>query len=207
MTATLKIYAPAARTKATEKDATLGGMDDEDVFGPVFHRLGFSDAPCCLFDDGYRGWFGDDLEKDDIFFFVHGLLHSPNYRLTYSADLKKMLPRIPQLAGVNSNGAADFVTFADAGRRLSELHLGYESVEPYPLRVSTSSTSGVGSASALTAVSLRVTKMRCAGKAGAWDRSTIRYNDEIMLSSIPPERTGSSSGRVALSSGSSSTTR
>ena len=67
----------------------------------------------------------DDITKDDIFFYVYGLLHSPEYRETYAADLKKMLPRIPLVE--------DPWPFVEAGRKLSDLHLGYESVTPYPL--------------------------------------------------------------------------
>ena len=44
MTATPKIYAEAVRTKAAEKEAVLVSMDDEETFGPVFHRLGFGEA-------------------------------------------------------------------------------------------------------------------------------------------------------------------
>jgi predicted helicase len=69
--------------------------------------------------------YGELVTKDDIFFYVYGLLHSPEYRETYAADLKKMLPRIPLVE--------DPWPFVDAGRRLSELHLGYESVTAYPL--------------------------------------------------------------------------
>ncbi len=122
----------------------------------------------------YREYYGDDVTKDDIFFFVYGLLHSPDYRVTYAADLKKMLPRIPKLAA--DPAASDFWEFAQAGRDLAELHLDYEDVEPYPLEELRP-----------PGASLRVTKMRFAGKAGAWDRSTIRYNDQITLSGIPPE--------------------
>lgn len=49
-------------------------------------------------------------------------------RERYAADLKKMLPRIPLVTT-----AADARAFADAGRALSEIHIGYESVAPYPL--------------------------------------------------------------------------
>ena len=69
--------------------------------------------------------YGEEITKDDIFFYVYGLLHSPEYRETYAADLKKMLPRIPLVE--------DPWPFVEAGRKLSELHLGYESVTPYPL--------------------------------------------------------------------------
>lgn len=44
MTATPKIYAESARSQADENAAVLYSMDDEAVFGPVFHRLGFGEA-------------------------------------------------------------------------------------------------------------------------------------------------------------------
>lgn len=76
------------------------------------------------------GVYEADWTKDDGFFYVYGLLHSQDYRETYAADLKKMLPRIPLVAT-----SADTRAFADAGRSLSDLHIGYESVAPYKLEV------------------------------------------------------------------------
>jgi predicted helicase len=73
----------------------------------------------------FRAAYGDRITKDDIFFYVYGLLHSPDYRETYAADLKKMLPRVPLVT--------DPWPYIEAGQRLSELHLGYETVQPYPL--------------------------------------------------------------------------
>ena len=43
----------------------------------------------------YRAVYGDHVTKDEIFYYVYGLLHSPTYRSEFAADLKKMLPRIP----------------------------------------------------------------------------------------------------------------
>jgi len=100
----------------------------------------------------YRALYGAEVSADDVFYAVYGLLHSPDYREQFAADLKKMLPRIPDLAE-----PTDFRAFTHAGRALSELHLGYESVDPYPVQIR-----GDGSAD------LRVTKMRFAGKAGKW---------------------------------------
>jgi predicted helicase len=133
----------------------------------------------------YRTLYGSQTEKDDVFYFVYGLMHSPDYRTTYAADLKKMLPRIPKLAE-----ASDFWAFAGAGRELAELHLGYESVAPYPLEMAVSRRPRAASSTSGEVEDesdLRVEKMRFAGKAGAWDKSTIRYNDEITLSGIPDE--------------------
>ena len=44
MTATPRIYGEAVRNKATEVSAMLTSMDDESIFGPVFHSFGFGDA-------------------------------------------------------------------------------------------------------------------------------------------------------------------
>ena len=44
MTATPRIYAPAARQKAVAARADMASMDDEAVYGPEFHRLGFANA-------------------------------------------------------------------------------------------------------------------------------------------------------------------
>lgn len=74
----------------------------------------------------FRTIYSDQkLTKEDIFFYVYGLLHSGQYKEKYSADLAKLLPRIPKVK--------DFWGFSKSGRALSELHLNYESVEPYPL--------------------------------------------------------------------------
>ena len=116
----------------------------------------------------YQGSFGAAVTRDDIFFYVYGILHSPNYRSQFESNLKKMLPRIPK--------ARDFRTFADAGRKLSELHLNYETVEPYPLDVQRSVNAGY-----------RVEKMKYAKAGRVADKSTVIYNSGITISGIPEE--------------------
>ena len=125
-----------------------------------------------------RAAYGPNWTKDDVFYFCYGLLHSPDYRETYSADLKKMLPRIPLLAA-----AGDASAFTDAGRRLSELHLGYESAEPYPLDGLEVDVPDGDAAYDFVAVGTK--KMRF-GDSGN-DRSVLHYNDWIILSGIPEE--------------------
>ena len=44
MTATTRVYGDRAKSKADEAEAVLASMDDESVFGPEFHRLGFDEA-------------------------------------------------------------------------------------------------------------------------------------------------------------------
>lgn len=72
----------------------------------------------------YRGHYGDQaITKEDIFFYIYALLHHPEYRQRYEADLKKMLPRIPKVS--------DFLSYANTGRELADLHVNYESQPAY----------------------------------------------------------------------------
>jgi len=70
--------------------------------------------------------YGKNVGKEDIFYYVYGILHSPDYRTAFANDLKKMLPRIPLVEDVR-----DFWKFSKAGRKLAELHINYEEVTPY----------------------------------------------------------------------------
>lgn len=118
----------------------------------------------------YRRFHGDEaITKDDIFFHLYGVLHHPTYRERYAAELRKMLPRLPMVA--------DFRAYAAAGRALSELHVGYESVDPYPL---TEISTGPGAPA--DAERHRVQKMRHPTKG---ERGTIVYNSHLTLSGIP----------------------
>ncbi len=73
-----------------------------------------------------RSLYGKSVEKEDIFYYVYGFLHSKDYRTTFAADLKKMLPRIPLV-----EKKEDFWAFSRAGRDLANLHLHYEEEEPF----------------------------------------------------------------------------
>ncbi len=98
---------------------------------PVRHDA-ITDESLTVFHEAY----GDaSITKEDIFFYVYGLLHSPEYRRRFANNLKKELPRIPL--------AKDFRAFEEAGRKLGELHVNYESVEPWPVEeVGSSETPG-----------------------------------------------------------------
>jgi len=141
-------------------DSLFAALDDGD--GPYRRIDNVTDE--ILMD--YQKTFGTEATKDDIFFYVYGILHSPDYREQFAADLKKMLPRIPKVK--------DFAAFAEAGRKLADLHLNYEIVKPYPLTI----TPGVD---------FRVEKMRYAKTGKVTDKSTIIYNSSITVSDIPEE--------------------
>ena len=119
------------------------------------------------------------ISREDIFYYVYGLLHSPDYRERFADNLGKDLPRIPCVTS-----AADFRAFSQAGRNLAQLHLGYESVAIYPAKVDGDE---IGKPPRLPAAEYRVEKMRF-GKSGKdKDLSTIHYNHRITVSGIPKE--------------------
>lgn len=73
-----------------------------------------------------RKQYGYKVTKEDLFYYVYGILHSTEYRTAFATDLKKSLPRLPLVENKD-----DFWAFSKAGRELAELHLNYETVEPY----------------------------------------------------------------------------
>jgi len=120
----------------------------------------------------YRSFYEDvQIGKEDIFFYVYALLHSPTYKEQYKADLMKMLPRIPKVK--------DFWGYSQAGRALAELHLDYETVTPYPLEEITKGAPGGDEYDFY-----RVNKLSFGARK---DRSRIIYNPRITLAGIPDE--------------------
>lgn len=137
--------------------------------------------------DGVTDWilnsarkqYGYKVTKEDIFYYVYGLLHSPDYRATFATDLKKSLPRLPLV-----EKAGDFWAFSKAGRELANLHLNYEAIEPYGKCVivhAPLTTKG-------DSINYHVEKMRF-GKIDSKiaDKSIIHYNHAITIEGIPAE--------------------
>lgn len=131
-------------------------------------RDGITDVGLAHFRDAYPG---ETITKEDIFYYVYGMLHSADYRERFADNLGKELPRIPRV-----KRAEDFWAFSRAGRTLGDLHVGFEQVGEYPARVE-------GPAKPFGA-SYRVEKMRF-GKGK--DKSVIHYNDHITVRDIPLE--------------------
>lgn len=123
----------------------------------------------------YRGFYEDArVSKEDIFYYVYALLHSPEYKEKYKADLMKMLPRIPKVR--------DFWGYSQAGRALAELHLNYERAEPFPLEEISSGP--IPGATDEAFDFYRVNKLSFGARK---DRSRIIYNPRITLAGIPEE--------------------
>ena len=78
----------------------------------------------------FRQHFNDSaISEDDLFYYTYGVLHSQQWRDSFANDLAKSAARIPMAASLE-----DFCAFADAGRQLADLHVNYETVEPYRLK-------------------------------------------------------------------------
>ena len=74
----------------------------------------------------YKAHYSDNtITKEDVFYYVYGLLHHPRYREKYANNLTRELPHIPM--------APDFWAFSKTGRQLAGLHLSYETCKRYDL--------------------------------------------------------------------------
>ncbi len=122
--------------------------------------------------------YGSRVSKEDIFYYVYGFLHSPDYRTTFANDLKKMLPHLPLI-----DEPKKFWAFSKTGRDLAELHINYEQVPPYE-RVTVEGAELLSSLDPKPADTnlYRVVKMRFPKKG---QKDTIIYNSRITISNIP----------------------
>ena len=125
-------------------------------------RENITDWALTNFQTHYRD---DTITKWDIFHYNYGLLHHPDYRQKYEANLKRDLPHTPF--------AENFWGFAEAGARLAEIHLNYESQPEYD-KLKPVPTPGVP-------LNWRVEKMKLSK-----DKTSLVYNNFLTLSSIPP---------------------
>ncbi|WP_375680209.1 MULTISPECIES: DEAD/DEAH box helicase [unclassified Bartonella] len=142
-------------------------------------RDGITDAGLAHFKAAYPN---ENITKEDIFYYVYGILHSEDYRARYAHNLCKELPRIPCV-----KSAGDFWKFVTAGRELGHLHVNYESIEPYPVTFKKGNPK-------VTEISnpekfYYVTEMKFAKikDSKKKDKTTVIYNSNITITDIPLE--------------------
>lgn len=113
----------------------------------------------------YQKRYGAEVTKEDIFYYVYGILHNKEYRTKFANDLKKTLARIPFVKTV-----ADFNAYTKAGRDLAKIHLNYETIEPYNLDEESKANP-----------SYKVDKMK-------WnkEKTELQFNNDILFKNIPP---------------------
>ncbi len=123
---------------------------------------------------------GEAITKDDLFHYVYGILHSEDYRDRFADNLSKQLPRIPAV-----KRAEDFWAFVEAGKRLGNLHCGYDDADPFPVNIA---QGDLRLAHIPDPVSFyRVEKMKFGGKRPNLDKTTVIYNANITATGIPLE--------------------
>ncbi|WP_330168300.1 DEAD/DEAH box helicase [Bartonella grahamii] len=171
-----------------EDASSLGGKEEDQVhlfanFAEESKKAGLQRRDA-LTDEGLAyfkaAYPGEMITKDDLFYYVYGILHSEDYRARYVHNLSKQLPRIPTVKKVE-----DFWAFVTAGRKLGDLHMNYEEVEPYPVTYKQGDprTWMISDEKSF----YRIEAMKFAGKRGAIDKSTVIYNAHITMQNIPLE--------------------
>lgn len=174
----LKLYAK----NSAQNESIQSGSDHADMFASnpaesintddgYTIKDGITDAGLGHFQAAYPT---ETISKEDVFYYIYGLLHSEDYKKRYADNLSKELPRIPCV-----KKASDFWAFSQAGRDLAELHINYETVEPYPVNFEC----GKLFMDSFTDKDYRVEKMKF-GKKG---KETVIYNHAITMTHIPLE--------------------
>ena len=168
---------------SSEEVTSLFARSDAKETDNYTRRDGISAAGLAHFQKAYPAkGAGATITKEDLFYYIYGLLHSADYRSRYADNLGKELPRIPAVKTF-----ADFMAFSKAGRELAHWHLDYETVACYP---GATLDTGKVNLSALPDEAFRVTKMKFAKTKDASgksvnDKTTVIYNERIIIKNIP----------------------
>ena len=133
---------------------------------------GITDFAINYFIDFYEQ---KSIEKEDVFFYIYAILHSKDYRSLFKNNLLKELPRIPPVSSYQ-----DFKNFSKLGRELSNMHVNFERVDPYPVKI-------IKNSELMNEIEnnkefYKVEKMRFKDK---FDKSVIKYNRNITVENIP----------------------
>jgi predicted helicase len=110
--------------------------------------------------------------KEGIFHYVYAVLHDPAFRDKYAQNLKREFPRVPLYGSLR----ADFWRWADWGRELMDLHIGYEKADPWPLKRSDTPDEKARAAGQ---------QPKCVLKADP-DAGRIVVDSETTLAGVPP---------------------
>ncbi len=173
----LYLYDTATDDDAEDDDDSNKKRTSKSAPSAPKRRDAITDEGLAHFQSAYPG---ERIAKEDLFYYVYGILHSSDYRERYADNLGKELPRIPRVKTV-----ANFWAFSKAGRALGDLHVGYEKVAEYPGVTVSEPKKPSTDRKAL----YRVEKMRFgrSKEAGGKDKTVIHYNDVITVTGIPLE--------------------
>jgi predicted helicase len=179
-----------AEPRANFSVLAFTGIPNKDAFmpsaGQVVARYRYTstgervDNVTSWAENKFQARYGKAVTKDDIFAYVYAVLHDPVYREKYAINLRREFPRLPFYP--------DFRQWVDWGNKLLALHIGYESVEPWPLKRLDTPDEKARAAGVAPKAVLRADR----------DNGIIRLDSETQLSGIPPDvwdyRLGNRSG-------------
>lgn len=109
------------------------------------------------------------ITKAAVFHYVYGVLHDPIYCEKYALNLKREFPRVPFYG--------DFWRWAEWGEKLMALHIGYETVELWPLKRIDAPDAKSRKAGLAPKAMLKADK----------DSGNIQLDSETQLTGVPPE--------------------
>ncbi|WP_156851679.1 DEAD/DEAH box helicase, partial [Bartonella refiksaydamii] len=166
-----------SKNKNEKQSHLFANATEESKNADLQRRDAITDEGLTHFKTAYPN---ETITKDDLFYYIYGILHSEDYRTRYADNLSKELPRIPCV-----KSADDFWKFVTAGRELGHLHVNYETVEPYPVTFKKGNPK-------LTDIQnpekfYYVTGMKFAKAGKEKDKSTVIYNSNIIMTDIPLE--------------------
>jgi predicted helicase len=177
----LKVFRPGADSKKvrsqnkTQNDMFNSAQSHSENLSEYEITDGITDMGLAHFQAAYPS---EVITKDDLFYYIYGLLHSEDYKKRYSDNLAKEIPRIPCV-----KKASDFWAFSKAGRELAELHINYDAVNPYPVNFA----SGSLFMDSFEDKDFHLVQMKFAKKGKDYDKSTVIYNQKITMTGIPLE--------------------
>ena len=127
----------------------------------------------------FQGIYSDtSLTKDDLFAYIYGVLHHPAYIEQYGDNLTKEYPRIPWLK--------HYRELIEFGEKLLDLHVGYETVDPYPVAEEfTLMPPEDGRERYRATIMGHPNKGSGARGKADWDRTRIQVNGHLTLTGVP----------------------
>ena len=141
----------------------------------------------------FQSAYGDSsICKDDIWEYLYGVMHAPDWRQRYDSHLKKNLPRVPL--------AKNFEAFRAAGRELMDLHIGYETCQQHPdVICEINGTSDDGEHTDSDVYLIEKLRWQKNPETGETDYSRLEINPRCVLTNIPSDaRDYTISGRSPL---------
>ena len=152
---------------SSQNDELTGLAHIEDA-----DNSGILKAELTKFQNTYQD---NTITNENIFYYIYGLLHSEDYRERFKNNLNKELPRIPPVKSIEN-----FWNFVNAGKKLGELHVNYESAPLYPVKFIKGSIGAPNGTDAQSFFKVQNMKYK-------EEKTCIKYNNNIEIANIPLE--------------------